>query len=125
MARHIQQAERNEDLYEYLGRATPPYYEWQVVALFYSALHYVDAYLATLSLPNGVHPGSHSERNYLVRVEAFLRGLWVDYRELQDRSRDARYDLVSFRPTDVRDLRLTAHARIQGQVRRKLRLPAR
>jgi hypothetical protein len=43
MARHIQQAERNEDLDEYLGRATPAFCEWQVVALFYSALHYVDA----------------------------------------------------------------------------------
>ena len=40
------------------------YTEWEVTMLFYSALHYVDAFLAT----RGLHPQSHLERKDLVAI---------------------------------------------------------
>ena len=88
-ARHIAQAEHNEDLYRHLGAVSPEYIDWQVTCLFYAVLHYVDAYLAPL-----VHPATHAERDNWISREAILRIIRPDYRELRSRSEDARYNAV-------------------------------
>ena len=44
---HLAQAEHNETLYSHLDQSAPTYADWQVTSLFYAALHYVDAYLAS------------------------------------------------------------------------------
>lgn len=92
--KHLQQAQRNEELYHYLAHVAPAYTDWQITALFYAALHYIDAYLAG----HNVHPSSHEERNGLVAIEGSLRRIYVAYRDLEDRSRDARYELYRIAP---------------------------
>ena len=63
---HLRQAERNERVASHL--ATFP--DWQTVALFYAALHYVDAYLAQRFGAQG-HPTSHQARlRFLARDPA-------------------------------------------------------
>ena len=59
---------------------------------FYSALHRVDAYLAT----QGIHPSNHRERERLVRTDADLRHIYDHYRTSRDRCDEARYQLRSF-----------------------------
>jgi len=66
--------------------------DWAVTALFYAALHYVDAYLAKQE----EHPHNHEQRRYAV-------GLYFDaetaacYGALEKASRRTRYDC--FDPT--------------------------
>lgn len=64
------------------------FYDWEVIALFYSALHYIDAYLATLTPPI-LDPGSHRWRNKFVTQH--LPSVAVDYGKLFQLSKDARY----------------------------------
>lgn len=59
--------------------------------MFYSALHYVDAYLATQK----EYPKSHKRRLDAVATRTSLK---QDYSSLYERSMDARYRMVSFTP---------------------------
>jgi hypothetical protein len=60
--------------------------DWEVVTLFYSALHYVDCYLARAY---SVHPINHSDRNdYIMNLLPIIE---KDYRLLRTLSEDARY----------------------------------
>ena len=75
--------------------ANGQFLDWAVTALFFSALHYVDAYLATLGSV-GVHPRTHAIRTSLVAKDAVLSSVRVEYEHLKTRSQDARYDLARF-----------------------------
>jgi len=59
--------------------------DWQAVALFYAALHLVDAYLAK----QGIDPGSHGSRNNKVAKQ--LPSVWSEYQDLYELSKTARY----------------------------------
>ena len=98
-AKHAQQAERNE---QFFIRSLSPssFFDWSVTALFYSALHYVDAYLARLN----IHPSSHKDRNWRVAQLPSLRRVRQEYMHLLDRSIDARYNLVAFNEQFVEGL---------------------
>ncbi len=65
--------------------------------MFYAALHYVEAYLATKK----VHSGSHPVRDSNIHRDTTLRAIYPDYRELKDESRAARYDVAKFSKPDV------------------------
>ena len=89
---HQRQAESNEAFYADVRGDLGSYQDWQVTSLFYAALHYVDAYLAT----KDVHPKLHKDRDWYVSSEAQLRHISIDYLTLKDRSMEARYDTVIF-----------------------------
>ena len=84
-------AKKNHDLDAstllYEGRT---YLDWEVVTLFYAALHYVDAYFAT----QGLYPRKHTSsdrrgRNELVLTQ--LSHIAREYMQLYELSRAARY----------------------------------
>lgn len=56
--------------------------------MFYSALHYVDAYLAT----QGIHPPTHAVRLGYLETDLKLNPIRRDYRDLLNESRTARYE---------------------------------
>ena len=58
---HIAQAEKNEGLYDNL--VGTEFNDWAVTALFYAALHYIDAYIVSRTAAS---PPNHNSRNYLV-----------------------------------------------------------
>ena len=89
---------------------------WSITGLFYAALHYVDAYLATQGAPGGIHPASHVARGALVATDPVLAQIYPQYRRLKDRSEDARYRLFTFTPADVERLAQNELASIQEQV---------
>lgn len=68
--------------------------------MFYTALHYVEAYLAT----KRIHSGSHPIRDSNINRDSVLRAIYPDYRDLKDESRTARYDVVKFSEQDVKDM---------------------
>ena len=92
---HIAQAEKNESFYRALlsnPDSLERYADWQVVVLFYAALHYADAFFARA----GLHPSNHRERDRLVAQTPELSRIYPEYRTLYDSSLDARYNLVIF-----------------------------
>jgi hypothetical protein len=100
--------------------AGPAYLDWQVTCLFYAALHYVDAYLIATT-PGGVRPQGHADRGR--QAATVLPAQMLDYRELRDRSEDARYELRQVAQAEVEALRTGQFARIRTQVRGALGLP--
>jgi uncharacterized protein (UPF0332 family) len=83
-----------------------PFFDWKVTGTFYSALHWIDAYLAT----QNIHPPAHSARLGIVRTDAKLQTVFRDYRELLNESRTARYEAATiFAQGDV----VTAQRRLE------------
>lgn len=114
--RHLTQAARNESLSLALEAQ---YSEWAVTALFYAALHYVEAYFdrhATSGQPR--HHTGHVERTRAVRLR--IPTVYRSYRWLMELSRDARYECVMFTPADVRHLRRTYFEPLKADVRQRL-----
>jgi len=95
-ADHKAKAEHNEYFVSTLGN---PFFDWQATALFYSALQYIQAYFVA----KGVNPPptSHTMRNNHVSADSKLTNIYVDYRELQDESRTARYGCGFPTQTDI------------------------
>lgn len=104
---HLVQARRNEEFLLLIRELPVRYAEWEVTTLFYSALHYVDAFLATLN----EHPRSHRARIDRVRSATSLRD---EYRNLYNASMEARYGTIPF-PTGQLDwLRTGAFSRVKA-----------
>jgi len=93
--------------------------DWAVTTLFYSAVHWIDAYLEVGGQIR--HPKDHGERYREIRGNGFLRGLYPAYRELDDRSRDARYECAAFSSANVLHLRGLL-VRIESAVRVQLHI---
>ncbi len=76
--------------------------DWVIMARFYSALHYVDAVLAsTPGIPGGYHPKSHRKREFLITHSTILKPLAKSYMHLHQRCDDVRYDLMNIPPSDI------------------------
>jgi hypothetical protein len=94
---HRAKAENNEFLTTELDN---PFWDWAVTANFYAALHYVEAYFGSRKPP--LHPATHQLRGSHIHADAQLSAIYVDYRQLEDESRDARYDAsMTFVQADV------------------------
>lgn len=101
---HLNQASDNQDFYASINLSAGRFLDWAITGLFYSAPHYVDAYLATRGTGSGVHPASHQDRGLTISREILLRNIYGDYQELKNRSEDARYRLLRFTPAQVQQL---------------------
>jgi hypothetical protein len=109
---HLVQALANRDHAEWLLTAQPndrTAMQWAVAAVFYSALHGISAYL----LARGFRITSHLARitSHLAsdRVLSNPRNgvplaVYQAYRDLDDYSRDARYEMHPLTAQEVRDL---------------------
>ena len=105
---HRAKAEHNE---RFVGTLAAPYFDWAVCGTFYTALHYVESYLAT----KNIHPQNHTVRLGIVQRDPKLKPVFRDYRELLNESRDARYEpAVTFTAADV--TRLAVHLESIKQV---------
>jgi len=95
---HEGKKQHNFDLSCFLSaRAPNTFADWEIVALFYSALNYVDSYLSRAQNIDLVY--SHQDRKNLIR--SFLPRMERDYRLLYHIGRDARYNDV---PIQQREL---------------------
>lgn len=115
VAEHIAQAHHNERFFATIDPAQ--YSDWAVTVLFYSALHYIDAYLATTGY---LDPGTHPERLRLIRSNAVTRAVYREYSRLKNYSENARYYGARFTPIDVRGLNLGDLDRIRRQITAQL-----
>lgn len=101
---HLRQAAHNEELYSQLSNTK--FLDWAVTGIFYAALHYVDAYLATKNIdPKYAHPPTHEVRTPLVATESNLKRIFPQYQWLKNRSEDARYRVKHFTQAEVKGLK--------------------
>ncbi len=113
---HVTKAAHNDQFS--LSLQDSPFTDWSVTSLFYSALHWVDASLDGGSLPT--HPTSHVARTRIIRQDPLLRLIFRQYKELKDRSMDARYDCVVFTSADVEQLRLNFFEPLKAHIQSAL-----
>jgi hypothetical protein len=98
---HLARAEHHRDIAQLLvspqaSQLSPePPTDWAVVAAFYAAVHYVNAWLWET---RQFRPGTHADRTAAVRAEPPLRPAAQAYRNLQDLAYQARY-AYRFQPT--------------------------
>lgn len=121
-ADHLAKAERNERFSDTIASAAASaeqFQEWEIVALFYSALHYVDAYL---DHSVGTHPASHRERRYAIANSPELWRIRRLYSTLYNYSLDARYSISSFSGPFVQDIRVNYYNRLKIQLRSLIEL---
>lgn len=90
---HLKRAYQNEKLAETFARASDPTcIDWSIVFLFYSALHFVDGYLAG----KNCHPLTHYERVQEVENNGSLAEIRKAYSALQKMSEMARYEIANY-----------------------------
>lgn len=95
---HITKADGNAAFALSLPLDNQPQIDWALVALFYAAMHYVEAYLAP-----AVHLKSHEARDTYISREAHLRLIFKEYAHLKYFGFNARYEVYGFRARDVED----------------------
>jgi hypothetical protein len=96
---HIDKARHNEQFFSSFDLDTTSFLDWVVNGIFYSALQYLDSYLAN----NREHPDKHSDRMRLIWAKPDLgRSFFHLYRPLQDDSEDGRYRMRIFVPNEIR-----------------------
>jgi len=102
---HIRRANLDEEFAsEVLSYLDRRFHYWAVTAFFYSALHWVDAYLDA-RFGSSYHPTSHRIRTGYITKDSNLKRIWIEYRFLQEASRDARYETQKFNPQSIREVK--------------------
>lgn len=116
---HLAQAATNERL-ALAWEATDP--EWAATALFYAALHYVDAFFY---LDGQINQNPDSFRSHSIRdseVARRLNPVFAAYKRLSDVSREARYDCIPFNTGRVQRLRESSLFPIKRHVETELQI---
>lgn len=96
---HIERAKRNQRFAEHFDLDTTEFRDWVVTGYFYSALHWIDAYLVKV---NKKTDDGHSSRNTLTNTEKELNPISRPYRKLYSYSRNVRYELLEFSAESIR-----------------------
>jgi hypothetical protein len=89
--------------------------DWALIALFYAAMHYVEAYLAP-----GYHLKSHEARDSYINKEAHLRRIFAEYQHLKFFGFNARYEIAGFKAEDVTDDAARYFQTIKSHIQPKL-----
>lgn len=96
---HISKANANETFALSLDLIDQAKIDWAITALFYSALHHVQAYF--IKRRSSI-PELHTQRDSQIRRDALLRPIYHDYSTLKKRSRTVRYEVwPTFKETEV------------------------
>ena len=92
--KHLSIIEQNYKTLVHLTQSVPSNYsDWCVTIIFYMALHYVHAFL---SEELAEHPNDHQSLQSIIVSNTQLKAIYQKYRNLQDDSREARYNGEKF-----------------------------
>ena len=92
---HLTKSAQNEAFEQTIDTSTVAGIEWAITVKFYVALHYVQAYFAAHST---ITPITHTLRASAIQRDPLIAGAYDDYRDLEDISREARYDFSNLQP---------------------------
>jgi hypothetical protein len=120
-AAHLRLADENRDLSHRLFALSQPPLRWVAVVAFYSAVHYIAAYLWETG---PVEVFSHEERDREIDSDRYLQRIAGHYKRLFDISIRARYRPVAkLTGTDVQDFLTIDLIAIEHHVKSFLRGP--
>src|ERR1035438_8032686 len=94
---HVRKADANKDFGYAMNPAYPTCAGWALTAMFYSALHYAEAYF----LKTSVRVDSHGDRLDAIKSDPNLSKIYAYYRHLSDYGFNARYRLTVYGKADV------------------------
>ena len=94
--RHLNKAEHNEEFFSSFDLDTTPYHDWAMMALFYSALHYAEAFFAQWD----IHCSNHGCRER--EINNRMSEVYTEYNDLKNDSIEARYLMRRFTAADIR-----------------------
>ena len=106
---HLAQAARNEEFINAISGLDTRFTQWEVTALFYSALHYVSALLTS----QGYEAKNHHARRALIAQHTNLS---YQYDNLLQYSLDARYELKQFTPEEVELIKADDFSRVKEEI---------
>lgn len=113
---HLKQARHNETFYATVDKLA--FKDWAITVLFYTGLHYIDAFLAQR---RNIHPTIHKTRDNLVATVVELKPIFNDYSFLKNASFNARYmPPTRFTDRNVDDLENRHLAKIKTEIGRYL-----
>ena len=116
---YLNQAEHNRGLADFLRDSKVDCLDWAVTCLFYSAVHYVNAYLRknNITIPRR-HKGDQRGpgRTTIVQQDPALSVIYASYRHLNDESRDARYELKKINAADYDKFLVTQLDKIEAYI---------
>jgi hypothetical protein len=112
---HIAKAEGNAAFALSLSLNKQADIDWALVAFFYAAIHYVEAYLAP-----AIHLKSHETRDKYIGKEAHLRRIYKEYSNLKYFGYAARYEMCGFKAEDVNDEAAKDYETIKAHITAKL-----
>ncbi len=114
---HRQRAEKNLRFAQSFDLETTEHLDWVVAAYFYTALHWVDA---LLHYRDGLHGGTHSQRNQYLREKSYLIEIRDAYRTLYEHRDNACDKLLTMtRPKLEREI-IPLYERIARHVTQQL-----
>ena len=113
---HLSKAQHNEVFASTLNQDPnyASYRDWAVTGYFYSAIHYIEAYLAS-KVP-AVHSPDHRARDAVVGSDSVLLPIYDQYRELKDDSTNARYNMTMPTPITVANYVQPNHATLKSHL---------
>lgn len=95
---HLQKVAENATFLASIDQSVPGAVGWSITVLFYGALHYVEAYFC--SRAKGYN--NHYSRATAIQQDSVIKSVYADYRDLENLSREARYDVSAFNAGDIR-----------------------
>ena len=94
---HVRKADENKSFGYGMIATHPTSAGWALTAMFYSALHYAEAYF----LKTSKHVDNHGERPDAIKFDRNLSGIYGQYMHLFDCGFNARYRLKIYGKSDV------------------------
>lgn len=97
---HTKKAECNKKFQAEISKGTlsDAYRCWQIIVLYYEAVHVIDKTLHCAGHPDA---NNHTERKELLKDTSY--DLFLEYLTLENMSRNARYEFMQFTDNDVSD----------------------
>lgn len=95
--RHVSKAAHNEEFWNFITNEHEKYSDWAVVSIFYSAMHFIDAFFGK----KGKHLKSHDMADKEIAQDKELRSIYTDYRTLKDYRWKASYWLTRFTKSEI------------------------
>ncbi len=114
---HLEKAIGNEALGLSMPLDTQTSIDWALVMLFYAAVHYVEAYLALSAL----HLRSHTTRDSYVGRDSKLKKIFQEYQDLKFYGYNARYEVLGFSASDVKNVAAKAVASVRTHIERLIK----
>ncbi|MGP8244797.1 MAG: hypothetical protein ACLQVN_09800 [Bryobacteraceae bacterium] len=108
---HLSKAQKNKEFAKSIKLDNPTSVGWALTSLFYSALHYIEAYNAKYNF----HCKKHQDLNDNIARNPMLSAISDDYLDLSAFSWNARYQAVKYGTAEFEEA-LQYHAAIERHV---------